>query len=222
MTVGIYQIRNILDGKVYVGQSQNIEQRWRLHRSVLTRAKHANKHLQCAWNKYGQSSFVFEILEICLIENLTTQEQFWLDTKYAYRRNSGYNLGLCADSPTRGRSPSVETRAKISLAGKGKAHTVEVRTKMSTAHRGVPLSPEHCAHITAGQKGRIVTVETRAKMSIARKNRVITAETRAKIGISNTRRKHSVSTQEKMSKARKQWWQKRKAQSNDKAQVNDL
>lgn len=62
---GVYQIYNTVNGKRYIGSSIHIEQRFKEHLRNLRANKHVNAHLQSAWNKYGEHSFVFEA------ENLT-------------------------------------------------------------------------------------------------------------------------------------------------------
>lgn len=116
---GIYQIRNRVNNKVYVGSAFNIHQRWACHLSLLTNGKHKNKHLQNAWNKYESSNFCYEILEEVDKPFLIEREQFWIDKKRAYEREWGYNL-----SPTAGNTAGVEfttaRRDNISIALLGK------------------------------------------------------------------------------------------------------
>ena len=50
-TIGIYKIINKVNGKYYVGSSLNINKRWSVHKSALSKNKHHNDHLQNAWNK---------------------------------------------------------------------------------------------------------------------------------------------------------------------------
>ena len=56
---GIYCIKNLENGKIYIGKSVNIKNRWISHRNTLKNNKHDNSYLQNSWNKYGESSFVF-------------------------------------------------------------------------------------------------------------------------------------------------------------------
>lgn len=91
MQCGIYQIRNIVNGKIYVGSSKNMPQRWKKHRSKLKHRKHPSKHLQNAWDKYGACSFVFEVLEECDLSLLIVKEQYYLDTLNPCDREVGYN-----------------------------------------------------------------------------------------------------------------------------------
>lgn len=75
---GIYLITNKVNGKKYVGSTHNFELRWRGHRSMLNRKVHFNSHLQNAWNKYGEESFEFSILET-LDDSIDNFEQFLIE-----------------------------------------------------------------------------------------------------------------------------------------------
>ncbi len=109
--VGIYCITNKIDGKVYIGQSTNITERFRHHKSELKYNRHKNSHLQNSWNKYGLENFEFSILEKCNIDDLDRLERFYInkynsmDREFGYNRESGGNAKKCA---------SLETRKKIS------------------------------------------------------------------------------------------------------------
>jgi group I intron endonuclease len=58
---GIYKITNKINGKVYIGQSINIERRWKEHISD----KRKNSLIHLAIEKYGEKNFNFEIIEEC-------------------------------------------------------------------------------------------------------------------------------------------------------------
>lgn len=58
---GIYTITHIASGKVYVGQTNNIRERWMNHRRALRDNCHRNYLLQFAWNKYGSDGFEFAV-----------------------------------------------------------------------------------------------------------------------------------------------------------------
>lgn len=90
--IGIYAIHNIKNGKYYIGQSKDIEYRWKQHKSRLKNNKHENKHLQNSYNKYGFENFEYVLLEECDIEELDRKEILYI-TKYdSY--NNGYNQDL--------------------------------------------------------------------------------------------------------------------------------
>jgi group I intron endonuclease len=67
MEFGVYVIRNIVTNKIYVGSTGKLSERWNQHKYSLKRGKHSNPHLQSAWNKYGEKSFTYEIIEICSV-----------------------------------------------------------------------------------------------------------------------------------------------------------
>lgn len=62
-TSGIYKIINKINGNYYVGSATNFLRRWKEHKRKLNKNIHHNLHLQSAWNKYGESNFLFEVVE---------------------------------------------------------------------------------------------------------------------------------------------------------------
>lgn len=97
-TTGIYQILNTINGKVYVGSSKWIEQRWRSHLSLLRKDKHHSKHMQNAWNLYGEDAFQWIVLEECFIDDLAKKEQSHIDGLGVCDREVGYNTSPIANS----------------------------------------------------------------------------------------------------------------------------
>lgn len=59
VSAGVYMIRNVLNGKSYIGSSNSIKRRLTTHISHLKCNRHANRHLQSAYNKYGQNHLCF-------------------------------------------------------------------------------------------------------------------------------------------------------------------
>lgn len=57
MKSGIYQIKNTLNNKVYVGSAKDFEKRWKRHFKDLEKGCHSSIKLQMSFNKYGN---VFE------------------------------------------------------------------------------------------------------------------------------------------------------------------
>ena len=129
MKSGIYQIRNIINGKVYIGSACDVMNRWYNHKYQLRHNKHHTIHLQRAWNKYGEENFVFEILEEVEDEGqLLIIEQKYLDKALAYDYKTGYNSAKYADASGKGIYPSEETRKKMSEAQKGKVKLTKGKT----------------------------------------------------------------------------------------------
>lgn len=134
---GIYCITCIVNGKRYVGQTTvSFRKRWMKHKSDLNNNMHCNVYLQRSWNKFGISSFTFEILEIC-VEALNDAEVFWIYTLTTLNRKHGYNLRHGGEN---GRI-SQETKNKMSKAHIGNRHSQETKNKISKAFTG---KSNHC------------------------------------------------------------------------------
>ena len=160
---GIYCIRNLVSGRVYVGSAANIRIRWNAHRSMLSKGKHHAPALRRSWLKHGPAAFVFEVLEIVEAkERLIEREQHWIDALNSACPKTGFNVAPKAGSRL-GAGHSPETRALMKVQRKGR--------KMP------PRTADHCAALSASRignqwaKGAVRTPETRAKISAAKKGR---------------------------------------------------
>lgn len=96
---GVYQIRCISNNKIYIGSSIDIRDRCGQHRNSLRRGDHPNTHLQAAWNRYGEDSFEFTVMEITDQESRLGAEQIWLDRTLSFKREIGFNIFDLAGSP---------------------------------------------------------------------------------------------------------------------------
>ena len=76
----IYKIINNKTNKIYVGQTKrSLRERKNQHFSELRNQNHYNTQLQEDYNKYGESSFSFEILENNIDEEyLIEKETYWI------------------------------------------------------------------------------------------------------------------------------------------------
>lgn len=205
-TFGVYQIKNLLDGKVYVGStSKSFTHRWKQWHQNIKRGK-ANRHLQNAWNKHGAENFEFSILEI--VEDATQvldREQHWLDHLQSYMPCNGYNFRREARSDRAGTTCSEETRRKMSERMMGNTYTLG--HKASDEHR----EKNRLAHIgTQPCLGYKHTEEARANMSKAlmgNKNTLghkLTEEHKRKVAETSRGRLHTEETKRKMSEIAKE------------------
>lgn len=89
----IYIIRNIVNDKVYVGQTHvSIKLRFQNHLSAARRG--LDYIIGKAIRKYGEDKFYVELLEECLIEELNEREQYWISFFKATDNKFGYNISI--------------------------------------------------------------------------------------------------------------------------------
>lgn len=127
---GIYIITCLINGKYYIGKSNNIWSRKTSHFKKLRVNNHENSYLQNAFNKYGEENFTFEILEEYPDEGfiLPSMENYWCNLLDAHNREVGYNIQ--PTNPYNQHKHSQETKDKISKKHKGKKHTQEHKDKV--------------------------------------------------------------------------------------------
>ena len=97
---GVYQVKNIVNGKVLLGSSLNLEGPLNRHKFMLKIGSHPNKALQKDWDELGPDQFAFEILEevkvkedpnFNLKDELSLLEQIWLEQLQPFGEK-GYNV----------------------------------------------------------------------------------------------------------------------------------
>jgi group I intron endonuclease len=157
---GVVYCATFSNGKVYVGQAQDLEKRIRHHKWRALKDK-INEHLPFyrAWRKYGEP--VFSVLEEATISNIDYLEEKWIKKLNSNSKDIGYNL--TGGIGSKGRILSQESKNKISVSNKknraeggGKReftledrarsaelarkylHTQQVRDKLSIAKIGKP------------------------------------------------------------------------------------
>ena len=92
--IGIYKITNLLNGKIYIGQSVDIQKRLKAHFAYAKNknSKEYNTSIHNAIRKYGEENFICEILVECKEEDLDDLEQYYINYFNSTDRNIGYNL----------------------------------------------------------------------------------------------------------------------------------
>ena len=189
--IGIYSIKHIESGKQYIGSSIDIKRRWIGHRVDLRRGGHHSRSLQRSWNKYGESGFCFEVLELCEEEKLIQLEQKYFDSLRPFSaEHLGFNENKIADKPP---VQYGHNRQPWQTGKKRPPRTEEHKRKLSEALRGSkksPRSPEHMANIWAKRRENGTDNHTK--------------ESKVKCGIKNIGRtfKHSEETRRKLSESK--------------------
>lgn len=154
---GIYQIKNLETGCVYVGQTrQPFQRRFFYHRWQLRTNCHENPYLQASYNKHGENAFEFSVrVETDNVENLDKLEIQEIDKARhegpCYNMLSGgggrpgvplpeyrrKELGELNRKLNTGKKASEETKQKMSERKKGKkrpAGTMEKTIAVRTAN----------------------------------------------------------------------------------------
>lgn len=162
---GIYCIENITTNKKYIGQSIDINDRWRRHISELNHNSHHNDYLQKAWNKYGDKDFRFYVLEYCDKDELDKKEIYYIDFYNTTNRKYGYNLKSGGQYHN---YQTEEVKIKISESNKKAYQNQELRNIRSIdalKQWSNPKIKEKIIGSNNGMYGKHHTEETKRKIS---------------------------------------------------------
>lgn len=111
--VGVYKIVCIPTKKVYVGSTcQSFTERFKQHYSDLCRGVHKNAYLQFAWDKYGEDSFKFYVIETCTKKECFIKEQHWMDKLNVCDKKYGYNINPLATGTPNLSKETIDKRSK--------------------------------------------------------------------------------------------------------------
>ena len=209
---GVYQIRCLINNKIYVGSTVNFETRKKDHFKRLENNKH-NRYFQNAFNKHGEDNFECEILEIIEddIDTIRQREQYYMDYLKSHDRNFGYNLNKYAngggafgeDNPFYGKHHSDISKIKISESNKGKVLSEKTRLNMSKAKKGIKYSEERNRKLSIINTGKKHTEETKKKMSEHHTGKILSEKTKQKISKIKSGVKFSEEHKNKISMANK-------------------
>ena len=119
--IGIYKITNKINGKFYIGQSNDIMRRFGEHKTQ----KHNRILVDQAIQKYGINNFIFEIIEECSLDELNEKESYWIKKLDAIK--NGCNLSKGGHQQSIG---SNNGRAKLT-----EQDIIEIRTAYANHER---------------------------------------------------------------------------------------
>ena len=186
MSMGIYKIINP-KGKIYIGQSINIEKRFRGYFKMYC---FNQPRLFNSLKKYGCNNHTFEIIEECLLKCLNERERYWQDF-YNVTNKEGLNCSLTTTDSKSGTQSKI-TRLKIGNPQIGKIVSDETKSKMKVAaskrEKKMPkLKMEK--KIVLDPNKRLVTTETRSKMSKSAEGKIKTQEHKNNISLNHPTKK---------------------------------
>jgi len=190
----IYMATNILNGKIYIGQTTGtLEKRKSKHRRAEGCA-----HFKAAINKYGFESFHWDIIDCSTTkEGMDALESWWIN--YMGSIDNGYNLKVGGES----HRFSESTKQKMRAAKIGKKLTEEHKKKIGDAGRGKARSKEAIRKTAEKQKGRKNSLESIEKQRAKMIGRKLTDEHKRKCSLSHIGYKHTEEAKANMSKAQK-------------------
>ena len=186
---GIYQIRNKVNGKLYIGSSCQLKKRKYEHFRNLKNGNHDNCYLQNSFNKHGIDNFIFETLFFCDKEDGLFYEQRTINF---YGVKCLYNINSIAINPPsrKGVKHTQEWKNNMSQMMKGRKrpeneikrgeenpffgmkHSEETRKKMSKIQSNRKKEPH---------KGHKHSAEAKKKMSLAHTNRDVSGYNRENV-----------------------------------------
>lgn len=110
-------IKNIYNGKIYIGSTGDLYHRLTNHRSALLKNRHPNKHLQKSINKYGLDCFEFKVLKVIVLKDdsilMNTEQEYINLFKPEYNKQPFAYLN-------RGYRHTKEAIEKIRISGIGR------------------------------------------------------------------------------------------------------
>lgn len=145
---GIYKIENIVNHKVYIGQSRHILNRLKAHLR-----KEENPYLRSAFQKYGLDNFSFEVIKETW--DMNYWEMFLICIYKSQDNDYGYNI-----LPGGEGGDSEVTRQSWK--------NPEIRRKRVESDKKVIHTPEWNCHVGEAQRGKIISEETKQKIREAR------------------------------------------------------
>lgn len=139
--VGIYAIMH--EGRViYIGQSVNIDQRYRQHLGALKKGWHENQRLQDYANKLGCDNLVFRVIMYCSISEVLYYEQFFINVFRPITNIAGSKGWDSPDTAYFDYEALFKAIKKIYQGKKIRVISTDEAAKRISRHLGAEVSPK--------------------------------------------------------------------------------
>ena len=197
--VGIYGLRNKVNGKWYIGQSLDVLMRW--HRAYNLLQCKGQPKIYNALLKYRYDGFDKILIEKCVPVDwiLDYREAYWMRNYDSIK--SGYNL---KEAGSHGKH-SVESREKMRKSQTGKVMTEESKEKIRKSMIGRSCSQRSIQRLIQYNKTRTFSEETKEKLRKAATGRIDNDGTREKRRASHIGKSHSENAKKKISDRKMKW-----------------
>lgn len=178
----IYRITNLINQKIYIGQSKNTNVRWHQHK-IQARCNKPSQIVNRSMKKYGIENFKFEVVASCLDQEAANKtEEIIIKQHKSYQKEFGYNISLggcvapkseewkqhmsrlMSEKAANGQLPNL---IKNSPFVKGRIVSQEIREKQRVSMTGKYIGRHH-------------TDETKEKCRQANIGRIVTKESKEK------------------------------------------
>ena len=157
---GIYEIKNLETGYVYIGQTRQIfKKRFFYHRWQLRTNQHENPYLQASYNKHGENVFQFSVLKV--VTNVDKLDEYEIEEINKAREN-GKCYNMLSGGGGRPGIPLPEHRKKElgelnRLLNTGKKASEETKRKMSEKRKGIKRKKEDMDKMLETRVNRILS-----------------------------------------------------------------
>lgn len=160
----IYKIANLVNGKVYIGQTtQGLERRWKKHMNAASLGK-IKSGVCGAIRKYGVDNFIIEIVATATDRNeLNLLEKFYIKEYNTKNSKIGYNQTNGGEGMS-GYYHSEETKQKMSLSKKDRPLSEGHKRKIGQSNKNKPKSEEHKLNMSLVKKNKSKSEEHKQKL----------------------------------------------------------
>jgi group I intron endonuclease len=168
----VYKIANLVNGKIYVGKTLDIDERWNKHIEISkSKKKPAYQYLHKSISKYGKENFQIAILEQGMSEcDAFDREKFWIQELDSKNPDVGMNLTAGGEGVS-GLKWTDESKSSISGPNNhnfGKPISIEVKEKISISLSGSKnpfFGQIHSDEVIDFLKNREISDEVRSVIS---------------------------------------------------------